>query len=179
MNDPTTPIRPDPYLAVRMSRVYNREMESALAYTYRHLLTEGLDNEASDLFLDLAREDAAHAHTLGRLIRALGGDPGIGVRMRTPRIDLSTDASCRALPVVRRMLREAMAAEAATVTELESLAAAAREDAVLRPLRAIIAETQEQYERLEALAREVSLQSVDKGVCSFKSGVKSHNPNEL
>ncbi len=153
MNDQTPAIRPNPYLAARMSRVYNRELESALTYTYRHLLTEGLDNEASDLFLALAREDATHAHTLGRLICALGGDPGIGVRLRTPRIDLSTDASCRALPVVRRMLREALADEAATVTELESLSAAAREDAVDAPLRAIIAETQEQYERLEALLR--------------------------
>ncbi len=148
----TPDLQPDLRLAARMARVYNAELESALTYTYRHLLTEGLDAEASELFLDLAREDAAHAHTLGRLIRALGGDPGIGMRLRTPRIDLSTDASCRALPVVRRMLREAMASEAFTVTELESLAAAAGEEALLAPLRRLIAGTQEQYERLERLA---------------------------
>ncbi len=155
MNRQSTPIRPDPALAARMNRVYNRELESALTYTYRHLLTEGLDNEASALFLDLAREDAAHAHALGRLICALGGDPGMSLRLRTPKIDLSTDASCRALPVVRRMLREAMASEAFTITELESLAAAADEDVVRAPLREIIAETRGQYERLEALAREM------------------------
>ncbi len=155
MNDRIPPIRPDPRLAARVSRVYNRELESALTYTYRHLLTEGLDEEASALFLSLAREDAAHAHTLGRLSRALGGDPGMSLRLRTPKIDLSTDGSCRALPVVRRMLREAMAAEAFTVTELESLAAASDEDAVRTPLRRLIAETREQYERLERLAAEV------------------------
>ncbi len=151
-----SPIRPDARLGARIVPVYNAELESALTYTYRHLVTEGLDNEASALFLALAREDAAHAHTLGRLIRALGGNPGMGIRLRTPRIDLSSDASCRALPVVRRMLREAMAAEAVTVTELESLSAAARDEAVVAVLRDIIRETQEQYERLEALAHAMS-----------------------
>ncbi len=153
-NHPTAP-RPDPRLAARISRVYNSELESTLTYTYRHLLTEGLDNEASALFLELAREDAANAHALGRLICALGGDPGMSLRLRTPKIDLSTDASCRALPVVRRMLREAMAAEAFTVTELESLAAASGEESVTAVLRRIIADTQVQYERLERLAAEV------------------------
>ncbi len=155
MNAQMSAPRPDPRLAARISRVYNAELESALTYTYRHLLTEGLDNEASALFLDLAREDATHAHTLGRLICALGGDPGIGVRLRTPRIDLSADASCRALPVVRRMLREAMASEAFTVTELESLAAATEERTIVEPLRRLILSTREQYERLERLAAEV------------------------
>ncbi len=155
MNDRIPTIRPDPRLAARISRVYNTELESALTYTYRHLLTEGLDTEASDLFLALAREDAAHAHALGRLVRALGGDPGIGLRLKTPKIDLSSDASCRALPVVRRMLREAMATEAFTVTELESLAAATDEEAAVGVLRRLIAATQEQYERLERLTAEV------------------------
>jgi rubrerythrin len=73
------------------------------------------------------------------------------MRMRTPRIDLSGDASCRALPVVRRMLRQDLQAEAATVTELESLAAAARDAAVISELREMIREEREQYEALERL----------------------------
>jgi bacterioferritin (cytochrome b1) len=89
--------------------------------------------------------------TLGRLARALGGAPGVTMRMRTPRIDLSGDASCRALPVVRRMVRQDLQAEAAGITELESLAAAARDEAVIIELRAIIGEEQEHYQRLEAL----------------------------
>jgi bacterioferritin (cytochrome b1) len=97
----------------------------------------------------------AHFHTLGRLIRALGGDPGVTMRMRTPRVDLSGDASCRALPVVRRMLRQDLTAEAASITELESLAAAARDEAVISELREIIREEQEQYEALERLLREI------------------------
>ena len=153
MNNPySTPvIRPDPRLAARMMRIYSDELNQVITYTYQHLLTEGLDNEASDLFLRLSREDMAHFHTLGRLIRALGGDPGVTMRMRTPRIDLSGDASCRALPVVRRMLRQDLAAEAASITELESLAAAARDGAVISELREIIREEQEQYEALERL----------------------------
>ena len=152
---PTPVIRPDPRLAARMMRAYNEELNQVITYTYQHLLTEGLDSEASALFGELANEDMAHFHTLGRLIRALGGDPGVTMRMRTPRIDLSGDASCRALPVVRRMLRQDMAAEAAGITELESLAAASANAAVIAELRAILREEQEQYERLERLLRAV------------------------
>ena len=157
MNNPYSApaIRPDPRLAARMMRIYSDELNQVITYTYQHLLTEGLDNEASDLFLRLSREDMAHFHTLGRLIRALGGDPGVTMRMRTPRIDLSGDATCRALPVVRRMLRQDLAAEAASITELESLAAAARDGAVISELREIIREEQEQYEALERLLREI------------------------
>ena len=152
---PTPNIRPDPRLAARMMRIYSDELNQVITYTYQHLLTEGLDNEASELFLRLSREDMAHFHTLGRLIRALGGDPGVTMRMRTPRIDLTGDATCRALPVVRRMLRQDLAAEAASVTELESLTAAARDGAVISELREIIREEQEQYEALERLLRDI------------------------
>lgn len=158
MNQPSfqaPSIRPDPRLAAQMSAAYQNEINQSVTYTYQHLLTEGLDNEASALFYDLALADTAHAHTLGRLIRALGGDPGVGLRLRTPRIDLNGDASCRALPVVRRMLRGNLRAEAAAITELESLSAAARDSAVLSELRAIIEDHRRQYERLEALFREV------------------------
>ena len=148
---PPPVIRPDPRQATRMMRAYNDEINQVITYTYQHLLTEGLDSEASELFSELAREDMAHFHTLGRLIRALGGDPGVAVRLRTPRVDLSGDASCRALPVVRRMLRQNLQSEAAGITELESLAAAARDGAVISELRTIIGEEQEHYERLEAL----------------------------
>ena len=157
MNNPYSApaLRPDPRLAARMMRAYNDQLNQVITYTYQHLLTEGLDNEASELFLRLSREDMAHFHTLGRLIRALGGDPGVTMRMRTPRIDLSGDASCRALPVVRRMLRQDLAAEAASITELESLAAAARDGAVISELREIIREEQEQYEALERLLQDL------------------------
>ena len=148
---PGPTIRSDPRLATRMMRAYNEALNQVITYTYQHLLTEGLDNEASALFLELAGEDMTHFHTLGRLIRALGGDPGVSMRMRTPRIDLTEDASCRALPVVRRMLRQDMAAEAAGITELESLSAAARDEAVISELREIIRDEREQYERLESL----------------------------
>ncbi len=152
---PTPNIRPDPRLAARMMRAYNEGLNQVITYTYQHLLTEGLDNEASRLFLALAQEDMTHFHTLGRLIRALGGDPGVTMRMRTPRVDLSGDASCRALPVVRRMLRQDLQAEAASITELESLSAAARDEAVIIELRSIIGEEREHYERLERLLREI------------------------
>ena len=152
---PTPNIRPDARLATRMMRAYNEELNQVITYTYQHLLTEGLDNEASELFLNLAPEDMAHFHTLGRLIRALGGDPGVTMRMRTPRVDLTGDASCRALPVVRRMLRQDLASEAAGITEFESLAAAARDEAVISELREIIRDQREQYERLEALLRKL------------------------
>ena len=150
MNALTTP-RPDQRLALRMMRAYNDELSRAIVYTYQHLLTEGLDNEASQLFLRLAREDMTIFHTLGRLIRALGGDPGVTLRVATPRIDLSDDASCRALPVVRRMLRADMQSEASAITEVESLAASTRDEAVLAILRPMIAHKQEQYEALERL----------------------------
>ncbi len=150
---PIPSIRPDPRLAARMMRAYNDELNRVITYTYQHLLTEGLDTEASELFIKLAREDMAHFHTLGRLIRALGGDPGVTMRMRTPRIDLSGDASCRALPVVRRMLREDLSSEAAGIPELESLAAAARDVAVISELREIIRQEREHYEALERLLR--------------------------
>ena len=150
-HDPTPAIRPDPRLAARMMRAYNDQLNQVITYTYQHLLTEGLDTEASNLFLRLSREDMAHFHTLGRLIRALGGDPGVTLRMRTPRVDLTGDASCRALPVVRRMLRQDLQAEAASVTELESLAAASGDAAVVSELRAMILAEREQYEALERL----------------------------
>ncbi len=153
------PIRPNPRLAARMVTAYHTAFEQSLAYLYDHLLTEGLDNEASELFYTLSAEDAAHAHTLGRLIRAIGGDPGMNLRHRTPRIDLGEDASCRALPVVRRMVQAAMHSEAAGITELETLsamAAAAEEEPVRLVLREIITEEQAQYNRLERLARELT-----------------------
>ena len=152
-HDPTPAIRPDPRLAARMMRAYNDQLNQVITYTYQHLLTEGLDTEASNLFLRLSREDMAHFHTLGRLIRALGGDPGVTLRMRTPRVDLTGDASCRALPVVKRMLRQDLRAEAENITELESLAAAARDEAVISELRAMILAEREQYEALEGLLR--------------------------
>ena len=155
MNDAAIPqnIRPDSRLAARMMRAYNDQLNQVITYTYQHLLTEGLDTEASNLFLRLSREDMAHFHTLGRLIRALGGDPGVTLRMRTPRVDLTGDASCRALPVVKRMLRQDLRAEAENITELESLAAAARDEAVISELRAMILAEREQYEALEGLLR--------------------------
>ena len=158
MNQPIFPspaLRPDPRLATRMMRAYNDQLNQVITYTYQHLLTEGLDAEASELFLRLSREDMAHFHALGRLIRALGGDPGVTMRMRTPRIDLSGDATCRALPVVRRMLRQDLQAEAASITELESLAAAAKDAAVISELREIIRREREQYEALEKLLLEL------------------------
>ena len=148
-------IRPDPKLATRMMRAYSDELNQVITYTYQHLLTEGLDAEASELFLRLSQEDMTHFHTLGRLIRALGGDPGVSMRMRTPRIDLSGDATCRALPVVRRMLRQDLQTEAASITELESLAAAAKDASVLSELREIIRREREQYEALEELLLEL------------------------
>ena len=80
MNDAAIPqnIRPDSRLAARMMRAYNDQLNQVITYTYQHLLTEGLDAEASELFLRLSREDMAHFHALGRLIRALGGQAGIG-----------------------------------------------------------------------------------------------------
>ena len=158
MNQPYVPsgIRPDPRLAARMMRAYNDRLNQVITYTYQHLLTEGLDTEASDLFLRLSKEDMAHFHTLGRLIRALGGDPGVTMRMRTPRIDLSGDVTCRALPVVKRMLRQDLRAEAEGITELESLAAAARDEAVISELRAMILAEREQYEALEGLLRGIT-----------------------
>ena len=54
------------------------------------------------------------------------------------------------------MLRQDMAAEAAGITELESLAAASANAAVIAELRAIIREEQEQYEALEGLLRGIS-----------------------
>ena len=157
MNNAAIPpaIRPDPKLATRMMRAYSDELNQVITYTYQHLLTGGLDAEASELFLRLSREDMTHFHTLGRLIRALGGDPGVSMRMRTPRIDLSGDATCRALPVVRRMLRQDLQTEAAGITELESLAAAAKDASVLSELREIIREEREQYEALEELLLEL------------------------
>ena len=155
MNYPLPTIRPDPRLAARMMRAYGEELNNVVTYTYQHLLTEGLDSEASRLFYDLAAEDMRHFHTLGRLIRALGGDPGVTVRLRTPRVDLSGDASCRALPVVRRMLREDMRTVAAGITELESLAAAARDEEVRIELRGMIGEEQEHYEALEGLLEQI------------------------
>ncbi len=149
MNTSFPVLRADPRLAARMLTAYNAELDQVVTYTYQHLLTDGLDTEASTLFSLLAAEDMRHFHTLGRLIRALGGDPGVTMRLRTPRVDLSTDASCRALPVVRRMLRQNMHTEATLITELESLAAAAEQEAVIIELRSVIAEEQEQYERLE------------------------------
>ena len=157
MNNAVIPpvIRPDPRLATRMMRAYNDELNQVITYTYQHLLTEGLDAEASELFLRLSQEDMTHFHTLGRIIRSLGGDPGVSMRMRTPRIDLSGDATCRALPVVRRMLRQDLQTEAAGITELESLAAAAKDASVLSELREIIREEREQYEALEELLLEL------------------------
>ncbi len=156
MNDRTgLALRPDPRLAARIGTVYHTMLSRAVTYTHQHLLTEGLDNEASMLFLDLAGEETAHFRALGRLIRALGGDPGVNTRMRTPRIDLSTDASCRALPVVRRMLSQDMRDTAAMITELESLSAAAGQEPVVIALREIIAREQAAYERLERLSREL------------------------
>ena len=154
-HDPTPAIRPDPRLAARMMRAYNDQLNQVITYTYQHLLTEGLDTEASNLFLRLSREDMTHFHTLGRLIRALGGDPGVTLRMRTPRVDLTGDASCRALPVVKRMLRQDLQAEAASVTELESLAAAAQDEEVRMELRSMIGEEQEHYEALEGLLGQI------------------------
>ena len=158
MNQPysTPAIRPDPRLAARMMRAYNDELNQVITYTYQHLLTEGLDTEASELFLRLAREDMAHFHPVGRLIRALGGDPGVTMRMRTPRIDLSGDATCRALPVVKRMLRQDLTAEVAGITELESLVASVTENPwVEGTLRRIIREEQEEYEALAGLYERV------------------------
>ena len=51
MNQPyqAPAIRPDPRLAARMMRAYNDELNQVITYTYQHLLTEGLDTEASEL----------------------------------------------------------------------------------------------------------------------------------
>lgn len=144
-------IRPDPRLATRMIRAYNDELNRVITYTYQHLLMEELDEEAARLFHALADADMKHFHTLGRLIRALGGDPGITLRMQTPRVDLSGDAYGRALPLLRRMLQQNMRDEAAFITELGSLIAATHDPAVEAPLRAMVVAEQEQYEALERL----------------------------
>ncbi len=154
--------RPTSGLLPALFAAYHTILNQALLYTYQHLLTEGLDNEASRLFLTLATEDTAQFRMLGRIIRALGGDPGVAARLRTPHIDLSDDASCRALPVVRRMVQADLAAEAALIPALESLAIAIGEESTLPlgesaygELRRLIADTRGQYERLEELLHQI------------------------
>ena len=100
---PTPTIRPDPRLAARMMRAYNEELSQVITYTYQHLLTEGLDNEASKLFLDLATEDMAHFHSLGRLIRALE------IRVLTQRSILDLQSEIR--PQLRYKLQDAIRLE--------------------------------------------------------------------
>jgi rubrerythrin len=53
------------------------------------------------------------------------------------------------------MLRSDLQSEAAAITELESLAAAARDSAVIAELRAMISEEQEHYQRLERLLQQM------------------------
>ena len=139
----------NPRLAARMMRAYGEILDRALTYSYQHLLTEGLDEESSCLFLRLARQSMEHFHALGRLIRDLGGDPGVSLRLKTPRIDLSEDAAGRSLPVIRRMLRGDMQTTAEGITELESLSSLTDEyPRAARTLRRLIREEQDAYEAL-------------------------------
>ena len=160
MNLPTPAVpdrslrRPQPAgrLLMRLGEVYNAVVNQGLLYAYQHLLLEGLDSEAATLFLSLAGEKTEQARALGRLIKFFGGDPALALRLRTPRVDLSDDASCRALPLVRRLLRENMQAEAGLLTMLESASALTEPDSQAREmLRDLIGETQMQYRRLESL----------------------------
>lgn len=141
-------------LATRMMRAYNEALCLTMTHTYQHLITEVVDKEASDLFAGLAEGDMARFRTLGQLIRALGGDPGMSLRLQTQRVDLSEDPRSRALPALRRMLKQDLRDVAEGITELESLAAAA-DGWVADTLRLLIREMQLQYEALERLLRRV------------------------
>ena len=153
---PALPTRPDPKLATRLISVYNDELNRALAYTYQHLLTEELDCESSALFLSLAKREMDHVHTLGRLIRDLGGDPCVSLRLRTPRVELSEDAPGRILPAVKRMLRLDMQSVAQGITNLETFSAAAEgNEGAVTVLRKIIGEEQIHYEALLRQSEEI------------------------
>ena len=144
-------VAPDPRLAARLSRSLGDEMGAIHSYEFQSTLLEGIDNEASRLFASIAMDEMRHYRMLSMLIRALGGSPGANARVSTPRIDLSEDAVCRALPVVRRFLAADMRDEATAISEYRSIADSAADPTVRAILEEILADEQRHYQALSDL----------------------------
>ena len=141
----------DPRLAARLSRSLGEEMGAIHTYEFQSTLLEGIDNEASRLFSSIAMDEMHHYRMLSMLIRALGGSPGANARVSTPRIDLSEDASCRALPVVRRFLAADMRDEVAAISEYRSIVESTTDPTVRAIMEEILADEQRHYQALSDL----------------------------
>ena len=148
-------VTPDPRLAARLSRSLADEMAAIHTYEFQSTLLEGIDNEASRLFASIAMDEMRHYRMQSRLIRALGGTPGANARVSTPSIDLSQDASCRALPVVRRFLASDMRDEAAAISEYRSIAETAADPTVRGIMEEILSDEQRHYHALSDLSGRV------------------------
>ena len=144
-------VTPDPRLAARIARSLSDEMGAIHTYEFQSTLLEGIDNEASRLFSSIAMDEMRHYRMLSMLIRALGGSPGVNARVSTPRIDLSEDASCRALPVVRRFLAADMRDEVAAISEYRSIAESTADPAVRAVMEEILSDEQRHYRALSDL----------------------------
>lgn len=73
-------------MAKVVERLYHEELESVDFYLYRCVLTQETVPELFELFEELAEEEVHHFLILGRLLRALGGDPSLRFQMRMPHV---------------------------------------------------------------------------------------------
>ena len=111
-----------------LQTVYMSELEDAVKYRYQHVLTDGIDSRASEVFDSISLDEYEHFRLVGILIRALGANPVPIARIRTPAIDFTDDVSCRAPLVVRRMVESDIKDEIQTAETFRAIKALVPKD---------------------------------------------------
>lgn len=134
----------DPRMARAVEECYQGQLASVAAYTYRSLVTEGVDRELSRRMDEIAVEKAEHFRMLGELILALGGDPIIRTQLRVGGMERQGEEGgipAQSLPL---LIKDAIREERITVDRLQSLMGRTR-DRVVRSLLAYILSDEERH----------------------------------
>ena len=136
-------------LARAVEECYVEQLASAMAYTYRSLITEQIDRGFADRMDDVAVEKAEHFRMLGELILALGGDPVIRTQLRIGGADRCLLGAGGGGRIPERLLRDALQEEKRLVDRLQNLMGHTQDRVVRSLLSYILSDEERQIAYLQ------------------------------
>ena len=134
-----------------LEECYRAELCGVAAYTYRSLITEEVSGELSAAMDRIAVDEMEHFRLMGALIRSLGGNPSISVRVQNEPYSFEQLSPQKAEATLVRMLREALREEQEEIDRYQT-ALAHTEDRILRSfLCQVIADEERHAAKLRSI----------------------------
>lgn len=132
----------DPGLARAVAQLCGEEIGMVASYTYRSILAERQSPAASELFERFARDSMERYRTLGDLILALGGDPGIRTEVRSRRVRPGRPSLAGRAETPERMRDDSVAEERRLTDRYQTLMGRTDDPVVRSVFSGMIAETE-------------------------------------